>query len=629
MKNILCCLLVMTAFAAHTGSAQVIVPFLEHQPVIDGVPDASVLDATVPIPLAAVKKSNDRNPDFNVRLRMAYGTGFLYLLIEVDADSITYRDRSYQNGDGFHCTIAHVVEGGAAADEFYVLRFSPGNDGAHLAPGLSVWYYNIDLQRTKLGPGAQLKTSAAHGTVYYEAAIPWTDVHPYHPFSGRIGFNLCFVKAIGRAEKNDYFLVNDERMQWEGQHRKYLIPEFQVPRSVTMSQAILSLQRNTIAAGAADTAVVHYLASRKGPRTIVLDLGEGARLPRVIESRTVKVHEGMNEIIVPLHLQPFRDGIYTVHCTVGADLANAAGLTILPRINFDSLRAAISHAAELPEGTRTTLLFGVEQIERRVGSIRPYENGASLWEEIIHLQSLVHETTNGTDGILARKGILRRAFRSLIDSTLRPYTVNIPLSYDPRRSYPLFVYLHGSGENDAEALSHTALTEGDWIECAPNGRGVSNCFTVDHAQEDIDEAIADVLKNYSVDRGRIVIAGFSMGGYGAYRSFYEHPDRYCGVAILSGHPNLASQWIGPGHPDFLDTAYLPPFKNIHMFIYHNENDRNCPFELTQEAIKKLTAAGAILDVVTTKEGGHTQIDDASKKPYYQWLKARAGHMRGD
>jgi predicted esterase len=391
---------------------------------------------------------------------------------------------------------------------------------------------------------------------------------------------------------------------------------------------MLSLSRNTIAAGAADTAVVHYLASRKGLYTIALDVSEALRPPRVIESRAVNVHEGMNEIRVPLHLQPFRDGIYTIHCTVGADPANAARLTILPTIGFDSLRCAISHAV-LPEGTKNTLLFGVEQTEQRVSSIRPYENGAPLWEEIVHLQSLVRETTNGTDAILANKGILRRAFRSLIDSTLRPYTVKIPLSYDPRRSYPLFVYLHGSGENDAEALSHTALTEGDWIECAPNGRGVSNCFTVDHAQDDIDEAIADVLKNYSVDTGRIVIAGFSMGGYGAYRSFYQHPDRYCGVAILSGHPNLASQWIGPGHPDFLDPAYLPPFKNIHMFIYHNENDRNCPFELTQDAIKKLKAAGAILDVVTTKEGGHTQIDDASKKPYYQWLKARAGHTSGD
>jgi len=47
---------------------------------------------------------------------------------------------------------------------------------------------------------------------------------------------------------------------------------------------------------------------------------------------------------------------------------------------------------------------------------------------------------------------------------------------------------------------------------------------------------------------------------------------------------------------------------------------NCPFYLTDQLVKKLTKAGAIVEFVTTAEGGHGVIDNNNLPEYYTWLK---------
>jgi predicted esterase len=111
-----------------------------------------------------------------------------------------------------------------------------------------------------------------------------------------------------------------------------------------------------------------------------------------------------------------------------------------------------------------------------------------------------------------------------------------------------------------------------------------------------------------------------MGGYGAYRIFYEYPELFNGIAVFSGHPNLANKWIGVGYPDFLDKKFLKPFKNIPVFIFHSKNDLNCPYELTEQLVAKLRQSGAKVEFVTTTDTGHGIIDKNNLPVYYKWLK---------
>ena len=60
------------------------------------------------------------------------------------------------------------------------------------------------------------------------------------------------------------------------------------------------------------------------------------------------------------------------------------------------------------------------------------------------------------------------------------------------------------------------------------------------------EVLADVAAHYPVDPERVYLSGFSMGGYGIYRTFSEDPMRYGGLIVLSGVPYAGM--ASPGLP---------------------------------------------------------------------------------
>jgi hypothetical protein len=145
---------------------------------------------------------------------IAYNLDYLYLIIESDADSITSRDRGYQNGDGFHLVIAKD-DSGMRTREFYVLRFNPNSNSSNQPATKAYWYYNVDLSGKQLSKNTLFSSSSLNGKSYFELLLPWDEVYPYHPiFNEEIGINLCFVKAIGAYDKNYYFLKKDPYIQW-------------------------------------------------------------------------------------------------------------------------------------------------------------------------------------------------------------------------------------------------------------------------------------------------------------------------------------------------------------------------------------------------------------------------------
>jgi predicted esterase len=215
--------------------------------------------------------------------------------------------------------------------------------------------------------------------------------------------------------------------------------------------------------------------------------------------------------------------------------------------------------------------------------------------------------------------VFRRGFLSAVDSTYRPYSVRVPGHFDPGRRYPLMVYLHGSGQDDRGVLERLPDYGGEMIIVAPNGRGTSNCYTTGNSQEDIAEALKDAVMNYPVDTGRIILAGFSMGGYGVYRTFYEHPSSYCLLAVFSGSPGLGNRWIGEDQPDFNADRYLAPFAGRRIFIYHGTADLNLPADETVKFVEKLDKAGAVVTFVTEAKG-HESPGEATVERFREWIK---------
>ena len=156
-------------------------------------------------------------------------------------------------------------------------------------------------------------------------------------------------------------------------------------------------------------------------------------------------------------------------------------------------------------------------------------------------------------------------------------------------------------------------TPGYCIELAPRGRGTSTNYCEDHAQDDIREAMADVMANYAVDKDNIILTGVSMGGYGVYRTFHENPKAYKALAVFSGHTRM-------GDINFLEKEYLKSFKDVEIFIYHGGRDRNCPTEETLEIVELLKDAGAKVGFHLEEDKGHDMPSPKTLSAYYDWLK---------
>ena len=111
-----------------------------------------------------------------------------------------------------------------------------------------------------------------------------------------------------------------------------------------------------------------------------------------------------------------------------------------------------------------------------------------------------------------------------------------------------------------------------------------------------------------------------MGGYGVYRKFLDAPERFRALAVFSGHPDLANRWTGTkDHPSLFDPAIAARFRGVRLFVFHGAQDRNTPFELTEQAVAALRAAGAEVELAVEEAAGHEAPSSATLARFRAWL----------
>ncbi|HVL33492.1 MAG TPA: hypothetical protein VM600_07925, partial [Actinomycetota bacterium] len=115
----------------------------------------------------------------------------------------------------------------------------------------------------------------------------------------------------------------------------------------------------------------------------------------------------------------------------------------------------------------------------------------------------------------------------------QPYLVWIPtvLPADP----PLVTFLHGLGGTHTSSASMfgPGKFEPAAVVAMPLGRaGMS--FFLGPGEQDVLDVTDDAIARYGVDPERVVLAGVSMGGFGAFRLGILRPDRWSAIVPLIG-----------------------------------------------------------------------------------------------
>jgi hypothetical protein len=130
-------------------------------------------------------------------------------------------------------------------------------------------------------------------------------------------------------------------------------------------------------------------------------------------------------------------------------------------------------------------------------------------------------------------GLVVRGYRSRIDHTVQPYGLVIPPGYQFTGSRPhrLDVWFHGRGETlsevsfiDQRSKSVGQYAPRDTIVLHPYGR-YSNAFKF-AGETDVLETLEAVKKHYRVDKNRVAMRGFSMGGAACWQFAVHYADRW-------------------------------------------------------------------------------------------------------
>ena len=616
-------LLIFTLLCACKSNDQKDVAFINKTPIIDGQLDSDLEYLDIKKFKYIWQFDNPATDTVQVTYRMAYTPSHLYLYIETNVDSISYHRRGYLWGDGYKVLLG-IPQIDSLTSEYYELSYSPSKEKDYWERQ-RIANYNFTQIRKDFSQSSKSQEMALKGKSGFEALIAWTDIEPYHPwFLDEMGYNIYFAKGIETKEHgyitNGYSLVEDEGI-WDEEipKRNYKPVSFEKPTSVINRVILAKPKKNNLQIGEPILLKVAFIdkqASNDILNVTFSDLNSKVILNKKIPVQLDKI---LKKEEFTIDIGTLESGSYNLTVKNSKDTIVNDVIIIQPTIDFQKISNEIQeNKNHLKIGATNTFQFELNQIENKLTDLKKYETGEDILEDWKLFQKKYDLFIKGIDPYKNLTGPYRRAFKSKYDNTYQPYSIKLPNNYDPNKKYPLLVFLHGSG-SDEQGLLKSPRSGGNFIEIAPLARDIYRAYASDDSQKDIIEAIDDVSKYFAVDIKNIIIGGFSMGGYGALRMYYEHPELYKGIAVFAGHPNLASEWLGEEHPNFLEEKYLTSFSNTPVFIYHGRKDASLNVDLIEKMSKKLTKAGAIVTISIVEENGHEYPDENTNNLYFEWL----------
>jgi len=187
---------------------------------------------------------------------------------------------------------------------------------------------------------------------------------------------------------------------------------------------------------------------------------------------------------------------------------------------------------------RNLLQQGTERAQQLVAGQAPWNIKAGLLALKIQMESAATEAARKkktTPAPITHITVVR-GYVSQIDGSVQPYGLRVPLTYltgndKPRR---LDIWLHGRGDTlnemafiEGQLRGNSTFLPDDAFVLEPYGRFM-NAFKF-AGETDVWEGLENVTKHYPIDRNRLAMRGFSMGGAGAWHLGAHHPDQFAAV----------------------------------------------------------------------------------------------------
>ncbi|MCG8448580.1 MAG: prolyl oligopeptidase family serine peptidase [Pirellulales bacterium] len=197
------------------------------------------------------------------------------------------------------------------------------------------------------------------------------------------------------------------------------------------------------------------------------------------------------------------------------------------------------------------------------------------------------------------------------------YLGYLPSSYYRQTSWPVIVYLHGNGGQGYDLEKHIPTLQ---FLAKPNGVEQTAILLIPQCRpgcswqtKDVKQFLEHCLNRYRADRNRAYLVGYSMGGYGAWRTAAAHPELFAAVVPIAGGGSLE------------DTV---PLTNMPTWVFHGKQDTVVPLDESTKLIDAIREIGGSPRTTIYQDAGHGIRSRVLTSPeLWEWLlQQRLGNL---
>jgi len=238
---------------------------------------------------------------------------------------------------------------------------------------------------------------------------------------------------------------------------------------------------------------------------------------------------------------------------------------------------------------------------------------------------------SGPRGSRQDTGFLNRTLD--LNGTLHRYVVYLPENWSPSQSWPVILFLHGSGERGSEGLDQTQIglpqairlhpERWPFIVVMPQVPFSHHHWTDPDMMAVAMAALNDEVKEFHGDRERLILTGLSLGGYGAWEIARTYPRHFAALVPVCGGVFWSYQPERWREVNTLPAEYARVVGRTPTWMFHGADDPVVVPRQSQLMFQALKSAGG--DVRLWEYAGvrHNVWDRAYGEPQLpRWLLAQ-------
>lgn len=211
-----------------------------------------------------------------------------------------------------------------------------------------------------------------------------------------------------------------------------------------------------------------------------------------------------------------------------------------------------------------------------------------------------------------------------IASYTMPYRLFVPEGYDPSKTYPLVLFLHGAGERGTDNEQQIGVIRGGKLWAEKANQAAHPCFVIapqcpadkqwvntnwSNGSYSIDKVpvsnellmVKDIIESlqdeYSIDSTQMFVTGLSMGGYGTWDFILRYPNMF----------KAAIPICGAGDPSKAERI-----RKIPLRVFHSSDDNVVPVAGSRDMVNAINQFGP-----NNRGNFYTEYTDQG---HFAWVK---------